>query len=242
MPRLLAPLTERHTYALTLHLLLGLVVGTALFTVFTTLVATGASLLFTLVGLPLLTATFHLARIAGAVERRRLHAFLGVKLLAPARRPNDGGIWQRLVAPFRDETTWRQLTYVWLIHPAQAVVSFTVAVTAWAMPLWAITLPFYAIQHPAAAPELWSGRHLDTWTEVLPAVAAGLVGLVLAPWVIRALAAAEVAAARWGLEQTRVAPSPPSPRSRTDAHAQYRPSDGAPAFEFKANTRQNVPA
>jgi hypothetical protein len=242
MPRLFIPLTERHTYAVTLHLLLGLAMGTALFAVFTTLVATGASLLFTLVGLPLLTATFHLARIAGAVERRRLRAFLGVKLVGPVPRPNDGGTWQRLVAPFRDETAWRQLAYVWLVHPAQAVVSFTVAVTAWAMPLWAITLPFYAIQHPAAAPELWSGQHLDTWHEVLPAVAAGLVGLVLAPWVIRALAAAEVAAARWGLGGTQVAPSRRVSQSLTDAHSQYRPSDGAAAFEFKANTRQNEPA
>ena len=197
--RLFAPLTERHTYAATLHLLLGLVVGAALFTIFTTLIATGVSLLFTLVGLPLLTATFHLARFAGAMERRRLRAFLGVDLAAPALRPNAGGIWQGLVAPFRDEGTWRQLVYLWLVQPAQAVVSFTVAAIVWVMPLWAITLPFYAIQHPAAAPDMWSGRQLDTWPEVLPAVVAGLVGLVLAPWVIRALAASEVAAARWGL-------------------------------------------
>jgi hypothetical protein len=58
MSRFLAPLGQRRTYIETVDLVLDLVVGVAWFSIFTTLVATGASLLFALVGLPVLTGTF----------------------------------------------------------------------------------------------------------------------------------------------------------------------------------------
>jgi hypothetical protein len=200
IPRLLEPLTQARTYLATLDLLLDLVVGTVWFTAFTTLIATGSSLLLTLVGLPILTGTFYLARAAAALERRRASAFLGTKIKTPIRQdPVGDGFLHRLVAPLRDRTTWRELLYVWLIQPAQSVVNFTVAVTVWAMPLWAITLPIYALNHTASAPQLWTGARLDTWQEMLPVVVAGLVGLFLAPWVIRGVAAADAASARWGL-------------------------------------------
>ena len=63
------------------------------------------------------------------------------------------------------------------------------AVTAWAVPLWAITLPVYAIHGEGSSPQVWSGRTLDTWHEVLPVVGAGILVLPLAPWVIRGFAA-----------------------------------------------------
>jgi signal transduction histidine kinase len=84
------------------------------------------------------------------------------------------------------------------------VVNFTAAVTAWTVPLWAITLPIYAVHRQGAAPEIWSGRRLDTWHEVIPVAIAGLVVLPLVPWIIRGFAAADRAAARWGLSPSRV--------------------------------------
>jgi signal transduction histidine kinase len=204
MARFLKPLVERRTYAETLDLLVDLVFGTLWFTVFTTLIATGASLLITLVGLPILTATFLLARGAAWFERRRARALLGIEIDDPVQRAAKGSsVWHKLVAPFRDRTTWKELFYLWLVQPVQSVVNFTVAVTAWTVPLWAITLPIYAVRWQGAAPEIWPGERLDTWHEVIPTAVAGLVLLPLVPWIIRGFARADAAAARWGLSPSK---------------------------------------
>jgi signal transduction histidine kinase len=204
MNRLLHPLAQRRTYLATLDLLLDLAFGIVWFSVFTTLIATGGSMLITLVGLPILTGTFLLARAGAWVERRRAHHLLGVEIEDPVRRaPTGTGLWNKLVAPFRDRTTWKEVFYLWLVQPIQSVVNFCVAVTAWAVPLWAITLPIYAVEWPGAAPEVWNGRRLDTWHEVIPVAVGGLLVLPLVPWIIRSLAAADAAAARWGLSPSR---------------------------------------
>src|SRR5438093_7234243 len=153
MPRFLRPLIQSRTYLETCDLLLDLVVGILWFTVFTTLIATGASLLITLVGLPILTATFYLARAAAYAERARVRAFLGLAIDRPSYKPpKSKSLWHRLIAPFGDRTTWKELTYHWLVQPVLGVVNFTVAVTVWAVPLWAITLPLYAAHWPLAPP------------------------------------------------------------------------------------------
>jgi signal transduction histidine kinase len=205
MNRFLSPLVQRRTYLETFDLVLDLVAAVLWFTVFTTLIATGAGLLITLVGLPILTATFYLARAAAYAERARVRAFLGLDIAQPVYRPRKSdGLWHRLIAPFTDRTTWKELTYVWLVQPILGIVNFTVAVTAWAIPLWAITLPIYAIHGKGAAPQVWNGRTLDTWHEVLPVVLAGVLVLPLVPWIIRGFAAVDRAAARWGLSQSKV--------------------------------------
>jgi signal transduction histidine kinase len=201
MTRFLKPLVERRTYLATLDLLLDLVFGVAWFTLFTTGVATGASLLITLVGLPILTATFLLARAGGWIERRRAALLLGVEIKEPVRRaPAGAGLWNRLVTPFRDRTTWKELVYLWLVQPVQSVVNFTVTVAAWSVPLWALTLPIYAAH---ARPELWNGHRIGTAHEALGVSIVGLIVLPLVPWIIRGLARADAAAARWGLSPSR---------------------------------------
>src|SRR3954468_6933871 len=101
------PLIQPRTYLETFDLLLDLAVGILWFTVFTTFVATGAGLLITLVGLPILTATFYLARAAAHAERARVRAFLGAQIDSPAYKPpKTNGVWHRLIAPFSDRATW----------------------------------------------------------------------------------------------------------------------------------------
>lgn len=201
MNRYLSPLTQRRTYLESFDLVFDLVIGVLWFSVFTTLVATGASLLITLVGLPILTATFYLARAAAHLERQRARVFLDTDIESPVRKPpKSKGLWHRLVAPFADRTTWKELFYLWLVQPVQSVVNFTVAVTAWAVPLWAITLPFYATYAP---PELWSGEEINTWSEIIPIAIVGLVLLPLVPRIIHGFARADAAVARWGLSPSK---------------------------------------
>src|SRR5690349_17619739 len=199
------PLIQRRTYFETFDLLLDLVVGTLWFTVFTTLIAAGASLLITLVGLPILTATFYLARAVAHGERARVRAFLGAHIATPVYKPpKTNGLWHRLIAPLADRTTWKEVGYVWAIQPVLGVVNFTVALTAWAVPLWAITLPIYAVRWHSASPQIWSGRTLDTWHEVIPVAVAGVIALPFVPWIIRAFATLDRAVARWGLSPSKV--------------------------------------
>jgi signal transduction histidine kinase len=201
MRRFLAPLIQGRTYLATFDLLLDLGVGIVWFTVFTTAIATGASTLITLVGLPILTATFYIARFAAAVERRRARVFLGVDIEDPVRRPAKGnGLFQKLLTPFRDRTTWKEVFYLWLVQPVQSVVNFTVTVVAWSVPLWGLTLPLYASH---GKPELWNGHHIDSWDHALPFALGGLIVLPLAPWVIRGFASLDAAAARWGLSPSK---------------------------------------
>src|SRR3954462_6028926 len=105
MSRFLRPLREARSYLETLDLLLDFPLAGAWFTVFTTLVTTGASLLITLIGLPILTATFVVARYAASFEGWRARVLLGLEIEEPRRRSAPGpSLVQRLFAPFRDRT------------------------------------------------------------------------------------------------------------------------------------------
>jgi signal transduction histidine kinase len=196
MKRYLSPLVQARTYVETADLLLDLAFATLWFTVFTTLVTTGVSLLITLIGLPILTLTMLSARIAGDIERWRARVFLRTPIERPARRKRRGdGTLTKLINPLRDASTYRDLLYVWLVQPVLGLVNFIVAVTAWSIPLWAITLPIYAVRWESAAPVVF-GERLGTWGEVIPVAVAGLIVLPLAPRVIRAFARLDAATAR----------------------------------------------
>jgi hypothetical protein len=121
MSRYLSPLAQRRTYLEAADLLLDLVVGTVWFSVCTTLIGIGASLLITLVGLPILTATFYLARAAAHTERARARAFLDTDIETRARTPpKSDRPWHRLTAPLTDRTTWKELVYRWIVQPSRA--------------------------------------------------------------------------------------------------------------------------
>jgi signal transduction histidine kinase len=196
MKRFLGPLADRRTYLATTDFLLDLPFAVFWFTVFTTLVSVGLSTLITLVGLPILTFTMLFARSAGNVERRRVRVFLGTSIDEPDRRGRrHDGLLERVIAPLRDASSYRDLVYVWIVQPVLGLINFVVAVTAWGVPLWAITLPIYAVKWPGAAPEIWSGERLDTWRETIPVAVAGLILLPLVPWIIRGLARIDAAAA-----------------------------------------------
>jgi signal transduction histidine kinase len=198
MKTLLRPLRQKQTYLATLDLWLDLVFGVLWFTLFVTLLSVGFSLLITLIGLPVLTFAMIAARYAGNIERWRVRTFLGTDIETPVRRPpkNDGW-FEQLIAPFRDTSTYRDIFYVTLVQPILGLVNFVVAVVAWSVPLWLVTLPIYALAWDSAAPEVWfrNGK-LDSPGEVLGAAALGLVLLPLVPLVIRAFATVDAATAR----------------------------------------------
>jgi signal transduction histidine kinase len=204
MPRILRPVREARTYLESVDLLLDFPLAVACFTVFTTLIALGLGFLITLIGLPILTLTFVAARWVARLDRWRGRVFLGVEIEEPRRRPASGGsLLQRLVAPFRDRTTWKELAYEWLIAFPYSIVSFTVVVVAWSVPLFLVSLPTYAIAWPQAGPQISSGFVIDTAPEAFGAAAVGLLLLPLAPWIVRVIAAGDRVLVRLLLSPSR---------------------------------------
>jgi signal transduction histidine kinase len=197
MKRFLSPLGQSRTYLETADFLLDLPFAVLWFTIFTTLVTTGASLLITLVGLPILTAAMLGARAAGDVERWRARVFLRTPIDKPVRRSRKGdGLFAKVINPLRDASSYRDLLYVWIVQPVLGLINFIVVITLWSIPLWALSLPIYAVEWKGAAPELWSGERLDQWHEVIPVAIAGLIALPLVPWILRPFARLDAAAAR----------------------------------------------
>jgi signal transduction histidine kinase len=204
MTGLLRPLAERRTYLATLDLLLDLGFGIVWFSVFATGVAAGGGM------------ADHAPRATdpdGHVPVRTRGRLGRAKARAPPARHRDrrsgascskrGRALEqaRRAVPRPHDVEGIRLP---LARAAdQSVVNFSVALTAWAVPLWAITLPIYAVEWPGAAPEVWNGTRLDSWHEVIPVAVAGLLLLPLVPWIVRGLAAADAAAARWGLSPSR---------------------------------------
>jgi signal transduction histidine kinase len=198
MKTFLRPFAESRTYLATLDFCLDLAFGVMWFTLFTTLTSVGFSLVITLIGVPILTFAMIAARHAGNIERWRVRTLLGLQIATPARRPRRNDGWfEQMIAPFRDGSTYRDLFYVWLVQPVLGLVNFCLALVAWCVPLWLLTLPIYALAWESAAPDVWWGNgKLESPGEVLTAAAVGLLLLPFTPWVIRGLASADAAVAR----------------------------------------------
>jgi len=181
-------LTDPTTYRKSLHLLTDLVVGTATFTVFITMLALSVSLAVTLVGIPLLVATLLLARGLGGLERLRARALLGVDVATP------GHPGRRLWDPLRDGADWRALGYSILLFPV-GVVTGTVVLAGWGTALAAITHPVYAafLDEPTAQV---AGRTFDGPSAEVGVVVLGVALLVVMPYVVRGLARVDAALVR----------------------------------------------
>jgi signal transduction histidine kinase len=172
----------------TTHLLVDFPVGIFWFVVIVTGLATGLGMLITLVGLPILTATFLLARGGAELERRRAELFLGIEIKRPERPAPVEGWLAKLLAPFRDAANWKELLHVGLVQPVRGVFNFCIVVTLVATAGAAATLPFYfwALPHHG----LQVNDH-DYWNAPWQIAALTLGGLVLGyitVWVIRGLA------------------------------------------------------
>jgi signal transduction histidine kinase len=201
------PLFRARTYRETLYLLLDLVVAVVWLTVLWTLVSTGLGLLITLIGLPILTGAFLLAHHGARLERWRGRALLHATVEdPPARPPRDGWLW-KLVDPFTDAMNWREVAYLGLVQPIVGIITFSLAVSAWAASIGLLLGPISWIWSDPDFGWNWADRNTGWigWASV----AVGVVALFATPWVIRGLAAIDRAILRLidasGTLQRRVA-------------------------------------
>jgi signal transduction histidine kinase len=213
---LLAPF-ELRTWEETIHLLLNMPIGIATFTIIVTGLALGFGLAITLVGIPILFALLYVSRAMGTIERVRAALLLDADVPSPYRAVPPRDTWWRVhVARATDPATWIELGYHLLLMPI-GVITFTIVVTFWTLGLSMFLLPLYAWTLPAPILffDSWfnitvdnspivvdvtttHGNHLilDTPLELAVVVLLGLVVLLLTPWVVHGVAAANRAIVR----------------------------------------------
>jgi signal transduction histidine kinase len=153
--------------------------------------------------LALVVLATRIGRGLGAVHRRVAARLLDERIPPPPPRPPGRGVLGRLGAGLRDGPGWRAVAYQLLKLPAAVLESY--AVFLWAAGLVNLTYPFWwglFRNHPPAvrldpvlAASPFPGRplHVATFAGTFAAFAVGAAMLLAAPWVTRAVVAAD----RW---------------------------------------------
>jgi signal transduction histidine kinase len=201
---------ELRTWKETLHLLLNLPFGIAMFTIVVTGFALGFGLLITLIGIPILIDMLYVSRAMGTVERVRANVLLDLDVPRPYRADPPRDRWWRVyVSRATDPATWIEVGYHLLMLPI-GIFTFTVALTFWVLGLSLLFLPAYAWAFPEQVQwvDSWvqltvstspnfgvvgaqgNGWAIDTPIEFAAISLVGLVLVLLTPWIVRGLATA----------------------------------------------------
>jgi signal transduction histidine kinase len=180
---------SRRTWFETAYLLLDLPVGVVGFTFVVTGLSLGLGLLITLIGIPILTLTVLACRAAIRPELFRAR-LLGLALPPPPRLDNSGSFLRRLVRPLGDAAGWRAAAYFLLMLPI-GIASFVIAVAWWSTALGLLTFPVWAWSVPHGGPQFGDSTYWNEPWQLALASLAGAVLTLLAPWVIRGVAAVD---------------------------------------------------
>ncbi|MET8131945.1 MULTISPECIES: sensor domain-containing protein [unclassified Streptomyces] len=133
---------DRQTWLEIAHLLANLPASIIGFVYVVTMLATGAGLAVTVVGLPLLAAGLRGSRQLGKAERARARGLLGLRIDEPSPLPvRRTGFFGWLWSSLKDPVGWRAVLYD-LIRLPWGIVTFTVTLVSLFV-LWPV-LPFIA--------------------------------------------------------------------------------------------------
>ena len=186
------------TWLAVIHLLSGMFIGLVAFIISLTGAVTGVGLLAAaLSGIPVLAATFWLCVQFARFERARFAVMLGARMPAPPRNLSSGAsrwrrTWRFIVSP----ATLRQFGYALLRFPL-SLVQAVIVIVVWSLPLALLGLPVLGW----LLPRIWVGADvgsvLSDSAEMAGAAFLGLILLLAAPQLTRALAAADISIARY---------------------------------------------
>ncbi|NKQ28850.1 sensor histidine kinase [Streptomyces galbus] len=177
------------------YVLTSLPISVVLFTYAVTMVALGAGLLVTFLGVPVLAAALAGCRGFGTLERARARGLLRLEVAEPEPlRPRGRGLFAWMGAVLKSGTSWRHLLYAVLQLP-WSTFSFVVAVNFWVYgwalltyPLWFWVFPMYGGQ---GGLQLYGDEqhsvYLDNPFEIAVTAAVGLLFTLATPWIVRAL-------------------------------------------------------
>jgi signal transduction histidine kinase len=193
---LLRPWRESLTWWRLTHLVLGVFIGIATFTLMVVLLALSVSLLITFpLALPFVWLLFVVARGIGHVERSRYAALLGVEMVDPVPPLRETSLWRRLVERVKTRPRWREIVYGVVQLPV-SLLTMVPTVAAWCGSAALLALPFYVSHMPGGTAKFWLFEVSQGVASAAVALV-GAVGLVLvAPWVTHAMAAMDTAVGR----------------------------------------------
>jgi signal transduction histidine kinase len=183
---LLRPWRDARTWRELAHVCTDWIVGTVSFTVVITLLATSLGLAVVApLAVPVAWLLFASAQLLGRVERSRLSALLDLDLAAYPPPAADTW-WGRFVQRLKSADRWKEIAYLLVLLPL-GLVTLVVTTAAISGGLALLVLPAYI----SALPE---GQANFGLFEVglggsVPLMLVGLSLLLLAPWVVRSLAA-----------------------------------------------------
>jgi signal transduction histidine kinase len=198
LQRAVRPVVSGRTWLAVIHLLAGPVIGLVAFVFFVTAASVGVALLpVALAGIPVLAATLWLCTQFAALERARFAVMLGAQLPAPPRALSPGvSWWRRTWRALASLTTLRQFGYALLRFPL-GTVQAVIVIVVWSLPLALLGLPVLGW----LLPRLWAGADtgpvLGKPAELAAGAVLGLILLLVAPQLTRALAVADTAIARY---------------------------------------------
>ncbi len=167
---------------------LGLFVSVTAVGVLSTLFSLGGSLLFVLVGIPIIGLGIEAARVFARVERWRM-AMVDERPLTPhPYRPFDTeprepwGAWVRqwAEAEFLDGNRWLDVLYVLVALPL-TIIEFTVAVTLWSLSIAFIAAPLVVLAARAAGVRVFQAPVAGQIDPSALGVVLLFVGLLLLP-------------------------------------------------------------
>ena len=186
------------TWLAVIHLLSGMFIGLVAFIISLTGAVTGVGLVAAaLSGIPVLAATFWLCVQFARFERARFAVMLGARMPAPPRNLSSGAsrwrrTWRFIVSP----ATLRQFGYALLRFPL-SLVQAVIVIVVWSLPLALLGLPVLGW----LLPRIWVGADvgsvLSDPADMAGAAFLGLILLLAAPQLTRALAVADISIARY---------------------------------------------
>jgi signal transduction histidine kinase len=192
-PGFLTALFERRTWTELLYALLGLPLGVVGFTFVVTTTSVSVGLLITFVGLPLLALSGLAARWIGYGIRGLADTLAGANVPPPQPFRANPGLLGWIGSSLTDGTAWRARLYLVLKLPV-GIASFVTAVVFYSYGLGATTYWIWRPFLPCGAStdhtchrgaNFGESYYLDTPFRVILTATAGLVLLLLAPWVVR---------------------------------------------------------
>ena len=163
-----------------IFMVLSFAVGLFWFIVLVTLIATGAGLSVTLVGLPMLAGTLILWTYGARIERFRVNALLGTHIQNPYRPLPEGTNWKKFKSRALDPYVWMDLLYLFLLFPI-GIAEFVIASAALWWTFGLLLLPLY--YKPAGGVDFFIG-HIHTLPQAIGASLIGVPMLFILPYIL----------------------------------------------------------
>jgi signal transduction histidine kinase len=195
IPAFFTALFTRRTWAELLYALVALPQGIFGFVLVVVTLSLSGGLLVTFVGLPLLAASGLAIRWISGQWRRGANGLLHWDVPAPPPFRPQPGLFGWIGSCLKDATAWRARLYLLLKLP-MGIAEFAISVALYAYGLGGLS---YAIWRPTLpcndhdprvchrGVQLWSNHTLDSPRAIALMMVIGLVLLLLAPWVMRAV-------------------------------------------------------